>query len=92
MQDGTTGQSQSRDFSLQACDNFQNSSYCLSLLAVNMVAVKAEYISIGCNKITQAAAWGLDGTVAYAADSLVAIYHPLVSKPYHATACPRSQS
>ncbi|CAO3688448.1 unnamed protein product [Umbelopsis ramanniana] len=42
-----------------------------------MVAVKAEYISIGCNKITQAAAWGLDGTVAYAADSLVAIYHPL---------------
>lgn len=48
-----------------------------------MVAVKAEYISIGCNKITQAAAWGLDGTVAYAADSLVAIYHPLVSEPYH---------
>lgn len=45
-----------------------------------MVAVTAEYISIGCNKITQAAAWGLNGTVAYAANSLVAIYYPLVSK------------
>jgi elongator complex protein 2 len=51
-----------------------------------MVAVTAEYISIGCNKITQAAAWGLDGTVAYAADSLVAVYNSLVITPFHTTA------
>lgn len=43
-----------------------------------MVAVSAEYISIGCNKITQAAAWGMNGTVAYGANALVAIYNPLV--------------
>jgi hypothetical protein len=85
MQDVLTGQSQSRDFAF-TCDNFQNSIYPLKFTSCNMVAVTAEYISIGCNKITQAAAWGLDGTVAYAADSLVAIYHPLVSKPYRATA------
>ncbi|GAB5592387.1 Elongator subunit elp2 [Umbelopsis nana] len=42
-----------------------------------MVAVTSEYISIGCNKITQAAAWGLNGTVAYAAHSLVAVYNPV---------------
>ncbi|CAM0135097.1 unnamed protein product [Umbelopsis sp. WA50703] len=42
-----------------------------------MVAVSAEYISIGCNKITQAASWGLNGTVAYGANALVAIYNPL---------------
>ncbi|KAJ2962988.1 hypothetical protein NQZ79_g1991 [Umbelopsis isabellina] len=42
-----------------------------------MVAVSAEYISIGCNKITQAAAWGMNGTVAYGANALVAIYNPL---------------
>jgi elongator complex protein 2 len=45
-----------------------------------MVAVSAEYISIGCNKITQAASWGLNGTVAYGANALVAIYNPLVCK------------
>ncbi|TPX33763.1 hypothetical protein SmJEL517_g03433 [Synchytrium microbalum] len=35
-----------------------------------------EFVSIACNRVSNAADWCLDGTVAYAAGNFVAIYHP----------------
>lgn len=43
-----------------------------------MPRVTTEYISIGCNRTTHAAAWGVSGLVAFAASKLVALYDPLV--------------
>ncbi|RUS29085.1 WD40-repeat-containing domain protein [Jimgerdemannia flammicorona] len=36
----------------------------------------AEFISVGCNRITQAAAWGIDGLVAFGTHHAVALYYP----------------
>lgn len=46
---------------------------------INMVQVSSEYISIGCNKTAHAACWGNNGLVAFGADTLIALYSPLVS-------------
>ncbi|KAG9286739.1 hypothetical protein G9A89_012289 [Geosiphon pyriformis] len=35
-----------------------------------------EYISIGCNRIIQVAAWGIDGLLVFGAHNLVALYYP----------------
>ncbi|ORX89886.1 WD40 repeat-like protein [Basidiobolus meristosporus CBS 931.73] len=35
-----------------------------------------EFISVGCNKTTQASAWGKDGLVAFAAQNNIALYRP----------------
>lgn len=43
-----------------------------------MVQVSSEYISIGCNRTAHAACWGNNGLVAFGADTLVALYSPLV--------------
>lgn len=43
-----------------------------------MVQVSSEYISIGCNRTAHAACWGNSGLVAFGADTLVALYSPLV--------------
>lgn len=45
----------------------------------NMVQVSSEYISIGCNKTAHAASWGNSGLVAFGADTLIALYSPLVT-------------
>ncbi|ORX62251.1 WD40 repeat-like protein [Hesseltinella vesiculosa] len=42
-----------------------------------MLSVTSEYVSIGCNSTTQAAAWSSTGLVAFGADKFVAIYNPL---------------
>ncbi|KAG0007077.1 Elongator subunit elp2 [Modicella reniformis] len=38
--------------------------------------VTQEYISVGCNRLTQALAWGLDGLAAFGAHHAVALYYP----------------
>jgi hypothetical protein len=43
-----------------------------------MVQVSSEYISIGCNRTAHAACWGHNGLVAFGADTLIALYSPLV--------------
>ncbi|KAG0242181.1 WD40-repeat-containing domain protein [Mortierella sp. GBAus27b] len=41
--------------------------------------VQQEFISVGCNKLTQALAWGADGLVAFGAHHAVALYFPMDS-------------
>jgi hypothetical protein len=43
-----------------------------------MVQVSSEYISVGCNRTAHAACWGNSGLVAFGADTLIALYSPLV--------------
>jgi elongator complex protein 2 len=43
-----------------------------------MVQVSSEYISTGCNRTAHAACWGNSGLVAFGADTLIALYSPLV--------------
>lgn len=50
----------------------------LFLYHKNMVQVSSEYISIGCNRTAHAASWGNNGLVAFGADTLIALYSPLV--------------
>ncbi|KAG0270718.1 Elongator subunit elp2, partial [Linnemannia exigua] len=38
-----------------------------------------EHISVGCNRLTQALAWGADGLVAFGAHHSVALYYPMDS-------------
>lgn len=40
--------------------------------------VTQEYISVGCNRLTQALAWGADGLAAFGAHHSVALYYPMV--------------
>ncbi|ORZ27542.1 WD40-repeat-containing domain protein [Lobosporangium transversale] len=40
--------------------------------------VTQEFISIGCNRLTQALAWGADGLAAFGAHHAVALYYPMV--------------
>ena len=42
------------------------------------MATTLEFVSIACNRVSNAADYSLDGTVAYAAGDFVAIYHPEV--------------
>lgn len=49
-----------------------------TLFCRNMVQVSSEYISIGCNRTAHAASWGNNGLVAFGADTLIALYAPLV--------------
>ncbi|KAI9317414.1 WD40-repeat-containing domain protein [Dichotomocladium elegans] len=42
-----------------------------------MPRISREYISIGCNRTTHAASWGVSGLVAFGANHLVALYNPL---------------
>ncbi|KAF9107093.1 Elongator subunit elp2 [Mortierella sp. AM989] len=39
--------------------------------------VAQEYISVGCNRLTQAFAWGTDGLAAFGAHHAVALYYPM---------------
>ncbi|KAF9199367.1 Elongator subunit elp2 [Haplosporangium sp. Z 27] len=39
-----------------------------------------EYISVGCNRLTQAFAWGTDGLAAFGAYHAVALYYPMDSQ------------
>ncbi|KAF9904866.1 Elongator subunit elp2 [Lobosporangium transversale] len=39
--------------------------------------VTQEFISIGCNRLTQALAWGADGLAAFGAHHAVALYYPM---------------
>ncbi|KAG0231955.1 Elongator subunit elp2 [Actinomortierella wolfii] len=41
--------------------------------------IRLEHISVGCNRLTQAAAWGADGLVAFGAHHAVALYYPMDS-------------
>ncbi|KAG0347830.1 Elongator subunit elp2 [Podila humilis] len=41
--------------------------------------VTQEYISVGCNRLTQALAWGADGLAAFGAHYNVALYYPMDS-------------
>ncbi|KAF9319376.1 Elongator subunit elp2 [Podila horticola] len=41
--------------------------------------VTQEYISVGCNRLTQALAWGADGLAAFGAHHSVALYYPMDS-------------
>ncbi|KAG0367962.1 Elongator subunit elp2 [Gamsiella multidivaricata] len=43
---------------------------------MNMEAT-LEYISVGCNRLTQALAWGVDGLAAFGAHHAVALYNPM---------------
>ncbi|KAI7853664.1 quinon protein alcohol dehydrogenase-like superfamily [Circinella umbellata] len=43
-----------------------------------MPNISTEYIAIGCNRTTHAAAWGVNGLVAFGASQLIALYNPLV--------------
>lgn len=44
--------------------------------------LSTEYINIGCNRVSQVAAWGIDGLVAFGANNYVALYYPEVyNKP-----------
>ena len=43
-----------------------------------MPDISTEYIAIGCNRTTHAAAWGVNGLVAFGASQLIALYNPLV--------------
>ncbi|CAJ0838955.1 13103_t:CDS:10 [Entrophospora sp. SA101] len=38
--------------------------------------LSTEYINIGCNRVSQVAAWGIDGLVAFGANNYVALYYP----------------
>ncbi|KAG0000833.1 Elongator subunit elp2 [Entomortierella chlamydospora] len=42
--------------------------------------VTQEYISVGCNRLTQAFAWGADGLAAFGAHHAVALYFPMDSQ------------
>ncbi|KAI7885696.1 WD40 repeat-like protein [Lichtheimia hyalospora FSU 10163] len=42
-----------------------------------MPHIYKEHISIGCNRTTHAASWGLNGLVAFGANQLIALYNPL---------------
>ncbi|KAI8338158.1 WD40-repeat-containing domain protein [Chlamydoabsidia padenii] len=42
-----------------------------------MAKISTEFISIGCNRTTHAAAWAPNGLVAFGADKFVALYDPL---------------
>ncbi|KAF7721057.1 Elongator subunit elp2, partial [Apophysomyces ossiformis] len=42
-----------------------------------MPKISTEFIAIGANRTTHAAAWGVEGLVAFGADKLVALYNPL---------------
>ncbi|KAI9497334.1 WD40-repeat-containing domain protein [Zychaea mexicana] len=42
-----------------------------------MPVISTEYIAIGCNRTTHAAAWGMNGLVAFGASQLIALYNPL---------------
>ncbi|KAI8140023.1 WD40-repeat-containing domain protein [Fennellomyces sp. T-0311] len=42
-----------------------------------MPHITSEYIAIGCNRTTHAAAWGVNGLVSFAASQLIALYDPL---------------
>ncbi|ORZ19804.1 WD40-repeat-containing domain protein [Absidia repens] len=42
-----------------------------------MANISSEFISIGCNRTTHAAAWAPNGLVAFGADKFVALYDPL---------------
>ncbi|KAF9192097.1 Elongator subunit elp2 [Haplosporangium sp. Z 11] len=42
--------------------------------------VSQEYISVGCNRLTQALAWGADGLAAFGAYHSVALYYPMDSE------------
>lgn len=44
-----------------------------------MAKISSEFIAIGCNRTTGAAAWGTNGLVAFGADKFVALYDPLVN-------------
>jgi elongator complex protein 2 len=59
---------------------FEAHFYCIlkySMTATDKGCTLA-YISVACNRQTQAASWGkYNGTVAFAANSLVALYRPL---------------
>lgn len=43
------------------------------------VQVDVEYLAVGANRQTAAADWGEDGTVAFGADTNVALWRPNVS-------------
>jgi elongator complex protein 2 len=42
-----------------------------------------EYLSVGANRHTAVADWSDDGTVAFGADSNVALWQPIVSRTSH---------
>ncbi|KAF9432182.1 Elongator subunit elp2 [Entomortierella beljakovae] len=42
--------------------------------------VTQEYISVGCNRLTQAFTWGIDGLAAFGAYHAVALYYPMDSQ------------
>jgi hypothetical protein len=47
--------------------------------AVHEPNMEVDYISVACNKTTQASDWSQDdGTLAYAAHHSIALYNPLV--------------
>ncbi|KAF9303405.1 Elongator subunit elp2 [Mortierella antarctica] len=48
--------------------------------------VTQEYISVGCNRLTQALAWGADGLAAFGAHHSVALYYPMDSSRRGVTA------
>ena len=51
-----------------------------SLNRTNMEATQ-EHVSVGCNRLTQALAWGADGLAAFGAHHSVAFYYPMVTLP-----------
>lgn len=53
-----------------------------STIKQDMVKVTSEFISIGCNRTAHAACWGHDGLVAFGADKLIALYHPLARNTF----------
>jgi hypothetical protein len=56
-------------------------SFCFTTLpSYTMANISTEFISIGCNRTTHAAAWAANGLVAFGADKFVALYDPLVRK------------
>ncbi|KAI8394027.1 WD40-repeat-containing domain protein [Radiomyces spectabilis] len=43
-----------------------------------MPSVSTEFITVGCNRTAHAAAWGVNGLLAFGAEKLIALYDPLL--------------
>ena len=43
------------------------------------VTYNADFVSVGCNRVSNCASWGLNNLVAFAASRFIGIYDPLVS-------------
>lgn len=46
------------------------------------VIYNTDFVSVGCNRVSNCATWGVNNLVAYAAHKFIGIYDPIVSHLY----------